>query len=174
MAGIRNRFARVRYADCPTVDADILIDAPIERVWQLVTDIELPSRFSSEFAGATWLDDGPREGARFVGRNRHPAIGEWETTSIVKRFDPPHAFEWCVTDLDEPSAVWRFELEEEDGRVRLRQHAQMGPAPSGLSIAINAMPDKEERIVARRLEEFEANMRATLDGIKRLAEGSVS
>ena len=50
----------------------------------------------------------------------------------------------------------------------------MGPAPSGLSIAINAMPDKEERIVARRLEEFEANMRATLDGIKRLAEGSVS
>jgi hypothetical protein len=32
------------------------------------------------------------------------------------------------------------------------------------------MPDKEERIVARRLEEFERNMRATLDGIKQLAE----
>ena len=46
----------------------------------------------------------------------------------------------------------------------------LGPAPSGLSIAITAMPDKEERIVARRLEEFEANMRATLEGIKNLAE----
>ena len=45
-----------------------------------------------------------------------------------------------------------------------------GPAPSGLSIAISAMPEKEERIVARRLGEFEANMRATLDGVKRLAE----
>jgi hypothetical protein len=46
----------------------------------------------------------------------------------------------------------------------------MGPAPSGLNIAIAAMPEKEERIIARRLEEFEANMTATLDGIKRLAE----
>ena len=58
------------YADCPTVDVDVLIDAPIERVWQLVTDIELPARFSSEFLGATWLDEGPRVGARFVGRNQ--------------------------------------------------------------------------------------------------------
>jgi hypothetical protein len=79
-----------------------------------------------------------------------------------------------VTDVDDPSAVWWFELDEEDGSVRLRQHAQMGPAPSGLSIAITAMPEKEERIVARRLAEFESNMRATLEGIKRLAEGSVS
>ena len=164
----------MKYADCPTVDADVLIDAPIDRVWQLVTDIDLPSRFSSEFVGATWLDEGPRAGARFVGRNQHPAIGEWETTSIVNRFDPPHAFGWCVTDVDNPSAVWWFELHEEDGGVRLWQHAQMGPAPSGLSIAIDAMPEKEERIVARRLGEFEANMQATLDGIKRLAEGSVS
>ena len=46
----------------------------------------------------------------------------------------------------------------------------MGPAPSGLTIAITAMPDKEERIVARRLEEYETNMRATVEGIKQLAE----
>jgi len=32
------------------------------------------------------------------------------------------------------------------------------------------MPDKEERIIARRLEEFERNMQATLEGIKQLAE----
>jgi hypothetical protein len=46
----------------------------------------------------------------------------------------------------------------------------MGPAPSGLTIAITAMPDKEERIIARRLQEYETNMRATVEGIKRLAE----
>jgi hypothetical protein len=56
--------------------------------------------------------------------------------------------------------------------VRLRQGMRMGPAPSGLNIAIDAMPDKEERIVARRLEEHVANMRATLDGIKQLAEST--
>jgi hypothetical protein len=46
----------------------------------------------------------------------------------------------------------------------------MGPARSGLSLAIDRMPEKEERIVARRLREFEESMRATVEGIKRLAE----
>ena len=63
-----------------------------------------------------------------------------------------------------------FELQQELGGVRLRQGTRMGPAPSGLTIAITAMPDKEERIIARRLAEYEANMRATVEGIKRLAE----
>ena len=40
-----------------------------------------------------------------------------------------------------------------DGTVVLRHGGRMGPAPSGLSIAIEAMPDKEERIVARRLDD---------------------
>jgi hypothetical protein len=34
------------------------------------------------------------------------------------------------------------------------------------------MPEKEERIVARRLEEHRANMQVTVEGIKALAEGS--
>ena len=35
---------------------------------------------------------------------------------------------------------------------------------------IEAMPDKEERIVARRLDEHRANMVKTIEGIKALAE----
>ena len=61
-------------------------------------------------------------------------------------------------------------LAEEAAGTRLRQGMRMGPAPSGLSIAIEAMPDKEEKIVARRLVEHERNMQATLEGIKQLAE----
>ena len=48
--------------------------------------------------------------------------------------------------------------------------ARSGRRPSGLTPAIQAMPDKEERIVARRLDEFRANMQATVEGIKELAE----
>ncbi len=163
----------MRYADGPTAEVDVVIDAPLETVWNLVTDINLPAQFSSEFRGAQWVDaDGPAVGARFVGHNFHKSMGEWETTSIVDRYEPMRAFGWSVTDVDNPSASWWFELEPASDGVRLRQVGRMGPAPSGLSIAIEAMPDKEERIVARRLEEWEANMRATLDGIKRLAEGT--
>ena len=160
----------MRYADGPTVEVDVVVKAPVERIWSLVTDIELPARFSTEFLAARWLDDGPQLGARFVGRSRHEALGEWETTCTVTRFEPGRAFAWAVTEVENPSSSWWFELEEVPEGVRLRQGTTIGPAPSGLTIAIDAMPDKEERIIARRLGEFERNMRSTLDGIKQLAE----
>ena len=93
----------------------------------------------------------PCIGARFQGRNQHNAMGEWETTSFVNRYEPLRSFGWAVSDLENPSSSWWFELEQEPEGVRLRQGMRMGPAPSGLTIAITAMPDKEERIIARRL-----------------------
>lgn len=161
----------MRYADGPTAEAEVVIDAPLERVWELVSDIALPTRFSSELRSVEWLDGGsPAEGRRFVGRSAHPAAGEWETTCTVATLVPGQTFEWTVGDPGFPSATWRFDLEVLDGRVRLRQTARLGPAPSGLTPAIEAMPDKEERIVARRLDEHRANMQATVDGVKSLAE----
>jgi hypothetical protein len=162
----------VKYADGPTTYVDILIDAPVERVWSLITDISVPARFSSELIEARWCDEvtEPAVGARFVGRSCHPAAGQWETTCSVTGYEPLRSFAWAVGDPDYPSATWRFELETAGARVRLRQAAQLGPGPSGLTPAILAMPDKEERIVARRLEEHRANMRATIEGIKALAE----
>jgi uncharacterized protein YndB with AHSA1/START domain len=164
----------VRYADGPTVEVDVVVRAPVERVWELVTDIGLPARFSAEFVSATWIDDGPRLAARFVGRSRHAAMGEWETTSTVTRFEPLRAFAWAVSDAERPSSSWWFELDPGPDGVRLRQGARMGPGRSGLNFAIDRMPEKEERIVARRLREFEANMRATVEGIKQIAEGSTA
>jgi hypothetical protein len=161
----------VRYADGPSAEVDLLIVAPIERLWELVVDINLPAEFSNEFLGAEWLDDGPALGARFAGRSRHAALGEWETICWVTRYEPPRAFAWAVGDPDEPSSTWWFTLDDEEGGVRVRQGGRMGPAESGLNHAIEAMPDKEERIVGRRLEEWERNMRATLEGLKRRLEG---
>ena len=162
----------MRYADGPTAEVELVIDAPVDELWAAITDINLPAEFSPEFQGAEWIDDdGPALGARFVGRNRHDALGEWETTSWVNRFEPLRAFGWAVSDPDHPSATWWFELAPAPGGVRVRQGGRMGPAPSGLTIAITAMPEKEERIVARRLQEWEANMTATLEGIKRRVEG---
>ena len=159
----------MKYSDGPSTEVEVTVAAPAERVWRYVSDIGLPARFSTEFKGAEWIDE-PGVGARFVGRNEHPALGAWETTSWVMRYEPPRAFEWAVSDPDDPSATWWFAIEDAEGGVVLRQGGRMGPARSGLSIAIDAMPDKEERIIARRLEEWRSNMQATLDGVKALAE----
>jgi hypothetical protein len=155
----------VKYADGPTVEVQTDIDAPLATVWALVSDIGTPVRLSDELQEVRWID-----GERFVGRSSHPAIGEWETTCTVVSCAPEREFGWVVGDRDHPSAAWRFTLEPTAAGTRLRQWMRMGPAPSGLNLAIEARPDKEDRIVERRLEEHRQNMQATVDGIKRLAE----
>ena len=157
----------MKYADGPTVEVETLIEAPPAVVWDLVSDITTPAQFSEELQDARWVDD-----QRFVGHSRHPAIGEWETTCTIVSREPERAFGWVVGDPAHPSAAWRFTLEPAERGTRLRQWMRMGPAPSGLNIAIEARPDKEERIVARRLEEHRANMQTTVDGIKLLAEAN--
>jgi Polyketide cyclase / dehydrase and lipid transport len=162
----------LRYADCPTTEAELVIDAPPSAVWPLVCDIQIPARFSSEFQGGQWLDGatGPLLGARFRGRNHHPARGSWETVSTVCEFEPDRVFAWAVGDPAAPAARWRFTLEPAGSGTRIRQWMQMGPGESGISELIERMPDKEHRILQRRLAEHQANMTATLAGIKSAAE----
>jgi uncharacterized protein YndB with AHSA1/START domain len=160
------------YADAPTAAAEIRIDAPPERVWAMVSDIFLMPQLSSELQAVAWLDGvtGPAVGHRFTGRNAHPALGEWETASTVTEYDPPHRFAWAVGDPGHPSATWRFTLKPDGAGTLLEQWYQMGPARSGLNIAIDAMPDKEAKIVFVRLREHETAMKHNLEVIKDRAE----
>ena len=163
----------LRYVDGPSTEATIDVAAPCERVWALVSDLQLPARFSNEFQGAELLVGAtePAVGARFVGRNRHPAIGSWETTSTIVAFDAPRTFAYDVDGVDgRPSASWRFTIEPTDDGCRVTQSMRMGPGRSGINPAIDAMPDKESKILHRRLAEHRSNMEATLAGIKELAE----
>jgi hypothetical protein len=164
--------AELRYHDQPSVETTLAIDAPAAVVWPLVTDIELPARFSSEFQGARYLDDvtGPAIGARFAGRNHHDAIGSWETISTITELEPERSFGYVVGSPAEPSSAWRFTLRPTESGVTLSMWMQMGPARSGINVAIDAMPEKEGKILRRRLAEHRANMDATLQGIKSLAE----
>lgn len=174
MSGVET--AELRFADCPTTEAELVIAAPPAAVWPLVCDIGMPARFSSEFQGGNWLDGvtGPALGAKFRGRNYHEAAGSWETVSTIFEFEPERSFGWAVGDPDVPAALWRFSLEPEvtaeGAGSRLRQWVQIGPGESGISALIERMPDKESRILHRRLAEHNANMVATLAGIKELAE----
>ncbi len=55
--------------------------------------------------------------------------------------------------------------------TRLRFSYVMGPGRSGTKRAVETHPDKEERVLRRRLGEVQANMERTVQGIKALAEG---
>lgn len=155
-------------ADGPGTVVEVDIEAPIEAVWELVTDISYGARFSSEFVGARWAEghDRPALGAQFIGSNRHEAIGEWEVTCFVNRFREHEEFGWVSSDPDNPGAQWWFELSRIAGAVRLRYCLIIGPGPSGISAAIEAMPDKEPRILHRRIQEHRSNMQKVVDGMR--------
>ena len=162
-----------RYADTPTVEVRTWIDASPQRVWQVVSNVELMPTMSTELQSVEWLDGStePAVGARFVGHNKHDALGEWSTTSHVIECEHERVFAWAVDDPKNPTAIWRFRLEPKDGGTELSQWMQMGPGRSGLSLAIDRMPEKEQKIVFVRMREFEKNMQFTLEQIKRLAQG---
>jgi carbon monoxide dehydrogenase subunit G len=153
------------------------IEASPDDVWRLVSDINTPAQFSSEFVGAEWVTEtsggvAPGAlGARFEGHNHHDAVGSWTTTSTVVGFEPGRTFAWAVGDPEDPSATWRFDLEPDGDATRVTFTARIGPGPSYLRAAIEAMPDKEERIIERRIDEHRRNMEATLDGIAALTRG---
>jgi uncharacterized protein YndB with AHSA1/START domain len=165
----------VRYAETPTTEVQVDIAAPPERVWRLVTDINIPARFSNEFQGAEWLDGAePALGSRFVGRNGHDVAGMWETTCTVIWFEPLRSFGYAVNDIESPAARWRFDLEPSGDGTKLTMWAQIGPGRSGVSWFIYKHPEREEEIIANRLVEWRTNMEATLAGIKTLAETASS
>jgi nitroreductase len=162
------------FADGAGVTVEVDIDAKAADIWPLVSDINLPARFSDEFQGADWIDDEPAIGARFSGRNKRDDLGEYEVICTLVDYEPERVFAWHTRDPDNPAAQWRFEIEPLLGGTRLRFSMVLGPGPSGLTVVIEAMPDKESAIIANRQKGQAANMRRTIEGIRDLAEAATA
>jgi hypothetical protein len=163
----------MRYRDRPTVEVEERIQAEPDAVWAVVTDIDLPARFSPELQSVEWLDGatGVAVGNRFRGTNQREDLGEWQSVSVVAEVEPGRRWVWEVHGADGVMATWGFEVDPGRDAVRVRQWARMGPEPSGVTVAIDAAPDKEGRIISYRLDEWRRSMAANLAGIKALLEG---
>jgi hypothetical protein len=120
-----------------------------------------------------WVDDANavEVGARFRGRNKHEAFGDWATVCEVVEVEDQRRWVYNVIGPEGVSATWAFEVEPASDGVLVRQWARMGPGPSGLTPAIVAQPDKKARIVSRRLAEWQQNMQANLEQVRSRAEG---
>jgi Polyketide cyclase / dehydrase and lipid transport len=169
MAGM---LATMRYRDQPTIEVTQRVRCDVSTAWDLVTDINLPARCSSELQAVEWLDRANKVavGARFRGRNKHEAFGDWATVCEVVEVEDQRRWVYNVVGPEGTSATWGFEVEPTSDGVLVRQWGRMGPGPSGLTPAIVAMPDKEARIVSNRLAEWQQNMAANLEQVRSQAE----
>jgi len=160
-------------ADGPGTIAEIDIAAPPSVVWPIISDINLSAAYSPEFQHAEWVDpDGSVGiGSQFVGTNHNDTFGEFKVPSFIDAFEPGVAFGWRTSDMDNPGARWRFDLEPAGSGTRLRYSMILGPGPSGLTMAIERMPAKADRILQRRVRSQRTSMLQVLAGVKRTAEG---
>ena len=143
----------------------------------MVSDIFLMPELSSELQAVAWLDGARNSGGPGLpSAAGSPAAAPTRPWGSGTRSAPsPSATRPAASPGPSatpliPAATWRFTLKPDGEGTLLEQWYQMGPARSGLNVAIDAMPDKEAKIVFVRLREHETAMRHNLEEIKSRAE----
>ena len=146
----------------PLLQAEIDIDAPVAKVWTLVSDLSRMPQWSPQCRVMKAI--GPlRQGARTINLNRRKRLF-WPTTCTVTEVIPEKKLAFKV---DINHTIWSYELSPTETGTRLveSRHAENGvTAFSNLSInaLMGGVPSFEQELVE--------GMNATLSRIKAAAE----
>jgi uncharacterized protein YndB with AHSA1/START domain len=90
------------------------MNAPAEKIWDLVSDVTQIGRFSPETFEAEWLEGatGPAVGAKFRGHVKRNQKGPtYWTTCTVLASEPGKEFTFGVGPSDKPLNVWSYTME---------------------------------------------------------------
>ena len=153
-----------------TVTVVEVLPAPPEAVFHLLSDVERMGGLGPENTRSEWLSDARGVGADFRGHNARGDL-VWDVPCRVVVHDPPHRFAWTTGAVEQPSAIWSYDLEQDDGGTRVTQVFRHGPGFTYLRRAVDARPERAADHVAGRAAELERNMRATLQAAAQLLAG---
>ena len=110
---------------------EVEVDAAVEQVWEVVSDVTRVGEWSHECRCARWSGDadGTVPGARF--RAATGRVGHWSRTSEIVTVEPPCELVWRTvpTRLIPDSTEWRIRLEPADGGTRITQSFTVLRAP---------------------------------------------
>jgi len=154
---------------------EFTVGVPVERAWQVLTDVEgiapcmpgaeLQEVAGDEYRGIVKVKVGPIT-AQYKGAARFVELDERGRRAVLR------AEGRDTRGQGNANATITATLVPDGDGTRLRQWMRLGPGRTLLNDAIERMPEKEERIIDRRLAEHRINMEATVRGIKELAETS--
>jgi len=118
----------------PLLQAQIQIDAPVTKVWELVSDLRRMPEWSPQCRAMKVF--GPlREGARTINLNRR-GLMFWPTTCTIVEVDAERKLTFRV---DANGTEWSYELEPADGGTRVVESRR---APNGIkkvsTVLVNA------------------------------------
>jgi hypothetical protein len=156
-------------------EASIVIDAPADVLYDMVSDVTRMGEWSPETTACKWIGaSGAREGARFSGRNR--ARGStWTMAATVTAAVPAEEFAFVTSKSEGPATHWSYRFEPVAGSTRVTERFEWKWKPSGTGFRaqVGAQPLGEaQRMVAERQRHLIASMETTLANLKRAAEGT--
>ena len=114
-----------------TSSVTVRMDAPVEAVWDLVTDVTRIGEFSPETFEAKWTrgSTGPEVGAYFAGHVKRNGVGPtyWSPCRVT-RCETERVFEFSVGTDAITVNNWGYRLEAKDGGTLVTEYFRMEPS----------------------------------------------
>jgi hypothetical protein len=145
------------------------VEAPAQRVWDLVSDLPAMGALSPENTGGSWRGGatGPVVGARFRGHNRN-GWRRWRTAVTVTRCAPGRSFAFAVTSVGIPVAEWSYDIAADgDGACTITE--SWADRRWGWTKAVGALVSG---VKGRGEKSTAVNIEHTLAALKRVAEAA--
>ena len=153
-------------ADQPRDEVTLHMEAPPDRIYEIVTDIAQMGRLSPECTGGKWLDGatGPAVGARFKGSNKR-GFARWSTTNEVVEADPGKVFSF---ETQQSAARWTYRLEPDGTGTQVTETRELFKERPKVAVVFTKLLLGGEH---GHDEELRAGMQQTLERVKQIAEG---
>jgi len=147
-------------------EVSVVIAAPADRLYDIVSDVTKMGRLSPECTGGKWLGKaaGPAVDAKFKGRNRRGPI-LWSTTNRVVAANRGREFAF---ETAQSGARWRYRFEPtDDGTTTVTESHEMfrrRPLVAWVfaNLLLGGAKDHDD--------EVRAGMRTSLERLKQVAE----
>ena len=146
----------------PLLQAQVEINAPVTKVWSLVSDLSKMPQWSPQCRLMKPVGQ-LRQGARTVNFNRRGLLF-WPTTCRITEFIPEKKLAFRV---NENHTVWSYELEPTEAGTRL---VETRHAENGTTAVSNFLVGKFMGGVPNFEQELIEGMNASLTRIKTAAE----
>jgi hypothetical protein len=147
----------------------VVIEAPAQRIYELVADLPRMGDSSPECRQVEWLpgSNEPAEGATFVGHNKGGPGGlmKWSRRGRVLIADPGREFAFVTEEGGRESTEWRYRLEPLEGATRVTESYTVRWIPTWARIV---------DVPTNRARELREAMQHTLERLKAVAEATPS
>lgn len=142
----------------------IHIDAPPERVYDVISDVTRTGEWSPVCHRVEWTggSSGPESGATFKGWNKQGPM-RWSRECRVREAERGKVFSFSTYVKDKESTRWQYTLEPANGGTELTETYEPVWAPGYVRV-LGKLAEK------RMARESRKNLRASLERIKRTVE----